>query len=389
MQERSPCFGLDEDLGLEPETDVLDGAIDEAMRNVPRLPWNDEDEGTSDDTDDDASDESNSSRTGKRSMRLDGFSLHANTAVAEDNRVGLEKLCSYGMRPPFAQERLSLEADGRVRLDLKRPWPNADGATALIFEPVEFLRRLAAIIPPPFAHLIRYHGLFAPRARDRDLLPAAPVDSIRLEAWARAGLLEPKQDGSTEDSKADGKSGAEATAPAPADPSAAPAATSGAGPATPSDGASDQPSTPATPIAMPSMKPSPPQATTTPPSPLDQYVYSGQRKKLKWPDLLRRVFAVDCLVCPRCSGTMTAIAYITEVAVVTKILTHLGLPSDPPELSPARGPAQMDLWDDLGAMGPDSARAGSTQSRGPPSRAGHGPLSDPDDAVLVDYDWGC
>ena len=72
------------------------------------------------------------------------------------------------MRPPFSQQRLSLEGDGRVRLDLKRPWPNADGATSLIFEPVEFLRRLAALIPPPFAHLIRYHGLLAPRARDRD-----------------------------------------------------------------------------------------------------------------------------------------------------------------------------------------------------------------------------
>ena len=85
-------FGLDEDLGLEPETDVLDEAIDEAINNVPRLPWSDEDEGATEATGDDASDESNSFRTGKRAMRLEGFSLHANTAVAEDNRTGLEKI---------------------------------------------------------------------------------------------------------------------------------------------------------------------------------------------------------------------------------------------------------------------------------------------------------
>ena len=47
-------FGLDEDLGLEPETDVLDEAIDEAINNVPRLPWSDEDEGATEATGDDA-----------------------------------------------------------------------------------------------------------------------------------------------------------------------------------------------------------------------------------------------------------------------------------------------------------------------------------------------
>lgn len=81
------------------------------------------------------------------------------------------------------------------------------------------------------------------------------------------------------------------------------------------------------------------------------------------------------------------IPYITEVAVAAKILSHLGLPTDPPELSPARGPAQLELWDDLEATGPDSARAGSTQSRGPPSRAGPEPPFEPD-APVADFDWG-
>jgi len=40
-------------------------------------------------------------------------------------------------------------------------------------------------------------GLFAPRARDRDLLPAAPVTGIRIEALVRAGRLDEPADSAT------------------------------------------------------------------------------------------------------------------------------------------------------------------------------------------------
>ena len=234
--------GLEDEFGIEPETEALDGAIDEAMRNVPRVPSSTEDEEPSDEAPEGSP---QACRTGKRAMRLEGFSLHANTAVAADNRLGLEKLCRYGMRPPFAHKRLSLTQDGRARLELRRPWPTADGASALIFEPVEFLRRLAALIPPPFAHLIRYHGLLAPRARDRDLLPAAPVTDIRLEAWARAGLVEPAQDSST------GTVQSRPDSPAPTTPSA-----ETSGEAAPRSGRLDvEPSRPGAPISPPSMTP--------------------------------------------------------------------------------------------------------------------------------------
>ena len=86
---------------------------------------------------------------------------------------------------------------------------------------------------------------------------------------------------------------------------------------------------------------------------------------------------------------MTVFAYITELAVVTQILTHLGLPSDPPERSPARGPAQLELWDDWETAGTHTAQASATQSRGPPSRAGPEPLFESDDSVDAAFDWGC
>jgi hypothetical protein len=57
-----------------------------------------------------------------------------------------------------------------------------------------------------------------------------------------------------------------------------------------------------------------------------------------WADLLRRVFAIDILACPDCGGRLRLLATIEERAVVEKILTHLGLPADPPCPSPARTP---------------------------------------------------
>ena len=353
------------ELALEPETDLLDGAIDEAMRKVPRLPWSAEDEAPEG--------APHASRTGKRAMRLQGFSLHANTAVAADNRFGLEKLCRYGMRPPFAHDRLGLTDDGRVRLELRRPWPTADGVSSLTFEPVELLRRLAPLIPPPFAHLIRYHGLFAPRARDRDLLPAAPVTDVRLEAWARAGLLEPHNApaGNSPLSRPDER------------PQSCPAPTASA---PPSGGAGPTPDTRLVEPSRPGPSASPPSMSPAPAPDEQSFVLSGQRKRMRWRDLLRRVFAVDALVCPQCLGPMTVIAFITELAVVQKILTHLALPCEPPALSPARGPAQLELWASAQATPPRRANAGP--SRGPPIRAGPQLAVEPEDFVEPDFDWG-
>jgi hypothetical protein len=36
-----------------------------------------------------------------------------------------------------------------------------------VFEPLEFLERLAALVPPPRAHLVLYHGILAPHANWR------------------------------------------------------------------------------------------------------------------------------------------------------------------------------------------------------------------------------
>jgi hypothetical protein len=103
--------------------------------------------------------------TGPRCTMVDGVSLHANVAVPARDRSRLEKLCRYIARPPVSTERLSQLEDGRLLYRLKRRW--SDGTTHVVFQSLELVEKLAALVPPPRIHMIRYHGVLAPRARFR------------------------------------------------------------------------------------------------------------------------------------------------------------------------------------------------------------------------------
>ena len=48
------------------------------------------------------------------------------------------------------------------------PW--RDGTTHLVMSPLEFMQRLAALVPRPRLHLIRFHGVLAPNAKMRALV---------------------------------------------------------------------------------------------------------------------------------------------------------------------------------------------------------------------------
>lgn len=95
----------------------------------------------------------------------DGLSNMPNLRVPADDRVRLEQLCRYLLRPPVARDRLRLTHDGRVLLELKSEW--ADGTSHLLLEPLELLEKLAALTPRPRINLVLYHGILAPHARWR------------------------------------------------------------------------------------------------------------------------------------------------------------------------------------------------------------------------------
>ena len=42
----------------------------------------------------------------------------------------------------------------------------------------------------------------------------------------------------------------------------------------------------------------------------------------RWAELLRRIFEVDPLRCPRCGAAMRVVACLTEPPVIDRILTH-------------------------------------------------------------------
>ena len=110
--------------------------------------------------------------------QLSGFSLHAGTCCRARDRDSLERLCRYIARPAVSNERLSVNDRGQVVYRLKHSF--RDGTTHVVLDPIEFIARLAALVPRPRAHLTRYHGVFAPNFKHRlRIIPNSVHQSAR------------------------------------------------------------------------------------------------------------------------------------------------------------------------------------------------------------------
>ena len=107
----------------------------------------------------------------ERVAKANGFSLHAGVSCEGHQKDKRERLCRYIARPAVAVPRLSLSSTGKVVYTLKTPY--RDGTTQVAFEPVDFIARLAALVPKPRINLTRYHGVLAPNHRWRgEVTPA-------------------------------------------------------------------------------------------------------------------------------------------------------------------------------------------------------------------------
>ena len=100
--------------------------------------------------------------------------MHVGAAVGARDRRRLERLCRYVARPPIAQERLEVTPAGRVLLRFKRVWRS--GAHAVVLDPLDFIARLVALIPPPHFNMLRYHGVLAARAKARAEVVPGPSE---------------------------------------------------------------------------------------------------------------------------------------------------------------------------------------------------------------------
>ena len=82
-----------------------------------------------------------------------------------------------------------------------------------------------------------------------------------------------------------------------------------------------------------------PEAVQETREPAEEHAH-GQSARMSWARLLKRVFDIDIERC-ECGGQLKIIAVIEEPAVISRILTHLGLPARAPPRSAARAPQLM------------------------------------------------
>ncbi len=94
----------------------------------------------------------------------------------------------------LATERSSRLSDDRLLYRLKRRWRN--GTTHVIYEPLELMERLAALVPPPRFNMTRYYGVLAPTSTIRpQVIPKAEASSPSRHLGCKsAGVEAPDRD---------------------------------------------------------------------------------------------------------------------------------------------------------------------------------------------------
>jgi hypothetical protein len=241
-----------------------------------------------------------------------GMSLHADVAVPARDRRRLERLCRYVARPPLANERLEERPDGTLALRLKTRW--SDGTTHILMERSELIECLVPLIPPPRVHQIRYHGILAPGASQRDHIVPGQVAARSADSTKESG--DPCEVPPAEEPRGPAKAAHLAKGPSDC----------GAHPENSPDGGALDCSTEGSPSHV---------------DPADR------ARRMRWAALLQRVFEVDALCCPRCGSTVRLIAAIEDTTVARKILECLELP--------ARAPALVPVTAEAPDLGPDEA----------------------------------
>ena len=229
-----------------------------------------------------------------------GFSVDAGVLIEAHDRAALERLLRYCARPPFAMDRLHKEGTELVySCGKQHSEPGSDKRGARVDElhltPLELIARIAALVPPPRTHRHRYFGVLAPNSPLRAAVtalaqPAQPAKQVVVQAE----------------------------------------------PANMSEGAPGV--VPLGHAISPTPAPAPPKRSPA------HYL---------WAVLIARIYEVFPLLCPMCVGQMRLIAFITEGTQIRKILDHIGVDPEPPQISPARGPP---LWDDCDAQMDDGAQ---------------------------------
>jgi hypothetical protein len=253
-------------------------------------------------------DEEFDERKSKWAANVAGFSVHAGTHVAADNRVGLEKLVRYCARPSVSLERLSRLEDGRFAYRMKHP---VGTKTHRLMDGMELMARLASLVAPPRYPLVRFFGAFAPGCRDR-----ARVVPGRAPGPSRccAAHVQP--------------------VPAP-NASASETLTSARTP----DDVIERRDASASPTDTPSVLDALRPPTRMP---------GGTRTP--WALLMKHAFGLEVLSCRRCHGRMQIVAIVRDALEARRYLAHAGIAVRPDAPSRAWDPVPIeDVFVERGA----------------------------------------
>ncbi len=242
----------------------------------------------------------------RRAGHSRGFDVHAGVVVSASDRDGRERLLRYCARPPLSLERLSVLGDGRIAYAIRKPWGNE---THRVMSPLQFLARLAALIPPPRHLLIRFYGVFAPHSGWR--AKVVPIRSPCGHQRDEDGMCSP-----------------DSTAAATATTTATTAARIARSSTLPI-------------LARRCSEPAPHCTAVIAPKYVAASAVREQSTRIDWAELLKRVHDVDALACP-CGGRLEFVALILDEDAARTILESFHLPSEPPPIARARSPDWLD-----------------------------------------------
>ncbi|MDW3816074.1 transposase [Klebsiella pneumoniae] len=92
-------------------------------------------------------------------------SRHSRCDGRSHQRDKLERFCRYINRPCGFSKTSGINRQWAGALRAQNSVCN--GTTHVIFEPLDFIAKLAALVPKPRVNLARFHGVFAPNSKHR------------------------------------------------------------------------------------------------------------------------------------------------------------------------------------------------------------------------------
>jgi hypothetical protein len=255
--------------------------------------------------------------------------------------------------PPIALDRLRRLHDGRLAYRIKNL---RDGhAKYRVIAPLEFMARLAALVPPPRYPLLRYHGVLAPRSPWRREIVPRPreIQSSRCSPAKRTSSELTRGHASTTRSPAhtsDRRTPPQRTEHrdstiALRSPGVSSGLQIGCRTGIPVANSSAQTSTAVTSLAASWMSGFDVLAPNIVSVKHWNRLLGGQlyaaSPRIDWARLLRRCFDVDVLNCPTCGGRLRVLSEVTDPTMIGLMLEALGLPTVAPRAARARDPTEL------------------------------------------------